>query len=76
MATAQKHFTTKNPKTLFSVIQFARLSGLARQTVFEKWKQGEIRAVAVNPRGQPLFDTSQLKNLKDRRTKGGKLNQL
>ena len=70
---AKKHFTTNSPKTLFSVIQFARLANLARQTVFEKWQRGEIQATALNARSQPLFDTSQLAKLKDNRFKGEKL---
>ena len=72
---AKKHFTTKSPKTLFSPIQFARVANICRQTVLEKWHNGEIYASAINPRGAPLFDTGQLKNIKDNRSKGAKLNQ-
>lgn len=65
----KKHFATKPPKTLFSVIQFARLANVARQTVSEKWQRGEIQATALNARSQPLFDTTQMAKLKDSRFK-------
>jgi hypothetical protein len=65
----QKHFTTKTPRTLFSVSQMATLANVARATVSAKWHKGEILATALDARSKPLFDSRQAVKIKDARFK-------
>jgi hypothetical protein len=45
----QKHFTTKTPRTLFSVSQMSTLANVARATVLTKWQKGEhLRITNMN----------------------------
>ena len=63
----QKHFTTDQPHTLFSVSQLAALANVSRGTVLNQWKAGKIRAFALDAKSMPLFSSDQAANISDQR---------